>query len=97
MLTRLTRPSCAQLPAKCRLEVWGKGGQIDNVVLVEGRIVGTWRYAKSKSLLTLTVKPLSHAASAAVLADQHVRTAVRKETELLARFFALPASTVEFA
>ena len=62
--------------------VWRSAGHIDAVVLVGGRIAGTWRYDKQTKGLRITVKPFEPF-------SRRVDRAVALQARTLARFMGL--------
>ena len=63
-------------------QVWRSAGHIDAVVLVGGRIAGTWRYDKQAKGLRITVKPFEPF-------SRRVDRAVGIQASALARFMGL--------
>ena len=63
-------------------QVWRAAGHIDAVVLVGGRIVGTWRYDKQAKVLRITVKPFEPF-------SRRVDRAVGIQASALVRFMGL--------
>jgi hypothetical protein len=39
--------------------IWGKGGQIEAVIIINNRIVGTWRYKVNKKNMDFNIKLFS--------------------------------------
>lgn len=65
-------------------------GWISAVVLVDGRVAGTWKHAAARQTLTVTVEPFRRM-TAKTLAE------VRRQAESLARSLGLAGSTVRVA
>ncbi len=65
-------------------------GWISAVVLVDGRVAGTWKHVAAKQTLTVTVEPFRRM-NAATLAE------VRRQAESLARSLGLARSAVKVA
>jgi hypothetical protein len=68
-------------PAK---RIYAGGGWIHPAVIVDGRIVGTWKSAKTKRNLVVSVELFMRA-------NRSLRTALEEETDDVGRFYGLPA------
>ncbi len=69
----------AVLPSSHTKSVYRPQGWLSPVVLVDGRIVGTWKYEQKGNRVEVHVQPF-------VKAAKHTREGVRAEAERLARF-----------
>jgi len=59
------------------------GGVIRPTVLLDGRVIGTWRLARNPAAATVEVSPF-------VAMTKNVRTAIEAEADDIARFLAVP-------
>jgi len=69
-------------------DVWRSSAQVAAVLLVHGRIAGTWRYERKAQELRVLVRPFSRLTRA-------VSRAVQKEADAVADFFGLQSASVE--
>lgn len=68
--------------------VWRKAGHIEGTLLEHGRIIGTWRYKRTKSRLTITLSPFAPLPA-------HVQRAIEQEAQGVADFFGLPLTALQ--
>ena len=64
-------------------KVWREAAIVDAVLLVGGRIEGTWRYERSKKGIAITLAPFSPL-------TRPVRQALEKQAAGVADFFGVP-------
>lgn len=68
--------------------VWRKAGYVEAVILVRGRIDGTWRYDKVRGGLRVTLEPFGRLAKA-------LRRMLEREAASLAGYFGVPLAAFE--
>ena len=69
-------------------KVWRAAAHVEAVVLVGGRIAGTWRYDRKPSGLAVTVSPFARF-------SRPVAASVRKQAAAIAEFLELPLAVVD--
>lgn len=70
-------------------QVWRKAGHIEGNILVEGRIIGTWRYKRQSTVFDVQVYPFSTFSS-------HVEAEVMERIAEIAAFFGHDEAEVAF-
>lgn len=70
------------LPAHFYNQVWRSGGHVEAVLLVKGRVAGTWRYNRRNQGLEIVVRPFAKL-------GKTVGDAVHRQARSVARFFNL--------
>jgi len=68
--------------------VWQQAGHIEGTVLVKGRVLASWRYARKGKRLQVTVEPFR-------TLPKYVRLAVERKAKKVARFFGLGTGMCE--
>eukprot|EP00698_Gefionella_okellyi_P021916 TRINITY_DN7187_c0_g1_i2.p1 TRINITY_DN7187_c0_g1~~TRINITY_DN7187_c0_g1_i2.p1 ORF type:complete len:203 (-),score=45.51 TRINITY_DN7187_c0_g1_i2:8-616(-) len=69
--------------------VWRTAGHIEGVVLVRGKIAGTWRYTRKTNALHVTVCAFEKFTAA-------VKSDVQRELEMVAAYFQVTLGSVEY-